>query len=383
MGILLRDLVAALSRAFPLRTAGYEKDAVGLQVGFDSDADLRKLLVAYEVTDAVIDEAIAVGANCILTYHPLIFPNLSAITDSSRTGKLVRRLVRENIALYVLHTAFDANTSFGTSSLMAQALGLQSVGPLTPLEGKLEKLVVFVPTTEAEKVRQAMWAAGAGNIGNYDECSFAAEGVGTFRGNDLSNPVIGTPNVRESVSETRIEVIVEKWRSAAVIRAMIEAHPYEEVAFDLYPLANGHPTYGMGSIGELPQPLAPDEFLRTVSRIFKTPSLRYSAVTKPTVRRIALLGGAGMDYYRAALAAGADVFVTGDVRYHDFYRAEHDGMLLVDAGHAETEQWVVAGMRNALASVELFVDLHPDVHDSFIVESRIVPNAVQYHLEQA
>lgn len=376
----LRDVIAALSHAFPLQTAGYEKDAVGLQVGFEADAVLSKLLVAYEVTDAVIDEAIDVGANLILAYHPLIFPNLTSVTDSTRTGKLVRRLVRANIALYVLHTAFDANVKQGTSALMAEALGLENIESLAPLEGKLEKIVVFVPTANAAAVREAMWAAGAGNIGNYDECSYSGEGTGTFRGNEASNPQVGAKLIRESVSESRIEMIVEKWRSGSVVRAMIAAHPYEEVAFDRYPLANSHPKYGMGSVGDLPQPIDVAAFLNLVSSVFKTPALRHSAVTNKGMRRIAVLGGAGMDYYSAALRSGADAFVTGDIRYHDFYRAAHDGLLLVDAGHAETERMVVAGMRNALRDVEMFVDLQKGIQGSPIVESRILPNAVQYRL---
>lgn len=381
MSILLSDVVAALSRSFPLRTAGYEKDTVGLQVGFDSGAELTRLLVAYEITDEVIDEALALNINFIVAYHPLIFPNVDSITDSTRTGKLVRRLIQAKLALYVLHTAFDSNAKQGTSALVAQALGLSDITTLVPLANTLEKLVVFVPNTQADGVREAMWAAGSGSIGSYDECSFSVPGVGTFRGGEESNPSIGTKFIRENVAESRIEMIVETWKAPAIIRAMIVAHPYEEVAYDRYPLINGHPNFGMGSVGNLSEPMECASLLHLLSNKFDVTVLRHSRVTKQSVRRIAIVGGAGMSYYSAAVQTGADVFITGDIRYHEFYRAEHDDILLIDAGHAETERWVVAGMRNVIASADMFVDLQADIQDTMIVESRILPNAVRYYLK--
>jgi hypothetical protein len=247
--MLIRTFLSAIGQTLPLRSAGYEKDAVGLQVGYPKDAELRKALIAYEVTSEVVDEAIANGANLIVSYHPLIFPNVSAITDATRTGTLLTKLIKNDIALYVVHTAFDANPEFGTSRLMADTLGLVNIKPLAPLNNLLEKIVVFAPEGDAASVQDAMWRAGAGYISNYDECSFTIDGEGTFRGNAESNPTIGKPLQRERLREKRIEMIVEKWRTPNVIAAMLEAHSYEEVAYDVYPLLNGHPKYGMGSIG--------------------------------------------------------------------------------------------------------------------------------------
>jgi dinuclear metal center YbgI/SA1388 family protein len=374
----LTQLITALGKTLPLRSAGYEKDAVGLQVGFAKDVELTKALVAYEVTDDVVAEAIEHGANLIISYHPLIFPNVSSITDSTRTGALLTKLIKNDIALYIVHTAFDANPEFGTSRLMADALGLANIKPLAPLANLLEKIVVFAPEAEANTVQEAMWLAGAGHISNYDECSFTTEGEGTFRGNATSNPTIGTPLVRESLREVRIEMIAEKWKTPRVISAMIEAHSYEEVAYDVYPLTNGHPHFGMGSVGELSVLMTSDDFLKDVKRIFGTPTLRHNGVGK-SISKVAMLGGSGMEYYSAARASGADCFITGDIRYHDFYRAAHDGILLIDAGHAETERFVTEGLMRAVLKSMRGGESGDETLKKFVINSRRKSNIVHYY----
>ncbi len=384
--MLIKTFLHAFGEAIPLTAAGYEKDAVGLQVGYDDGETLRRVLVVYEVTDEIISEAISIGANLIIAYHPLIFPNISSITDSTRTGLLVRRLIVSKIALYVVHTAFDAQPEFGTSALMARALGLKNIQTLAPLTDRLEKIVVFVPNADptiVEQVQAAMWQAGAGNISNYDECSFSVEGYGTFRGNEQSHPVIGQPLVRETASEVRIEMICERWKSQYVIKAMIGAHPYEEVAYDRYPVTNSHPKYGMGSIGEFAQPMPIAQFLEFTGKIFGSEVLRYSNSNKTVISRVAMLGGSGMDYYSMARNAGADAFLSGDIRYHDFYKAEHDRLLLVDVGHAETECFVVRGMLEQALRVWNVVDLHNTDQHSIVVGSGIRPNAVQYYIRKS
>ncbi len=374
----LTQLITALGTTLPLRSAGYEKDAVGLQVGFTKDVELTKALVAYEVTDEVVAEAIEVGANLIISYHPLIFPNVSSITDATRTGALLTKLIKNDIALYVVHTAFDANPQFGTSRLMADALGLANIKPLAPLSNLLEKIVVFAPEAEAKTVQEAMWRAGAGHISNYDECSFTLEGEGTFRGNASSNPTIGTPLVRESHREVRIEMIAEKWKTPRVISAMLEAHSYEEVAYDVYSLTNGHPHYGMGSIGELSVPMTTDGFLKDVKRIFGTPTLRYNGVEK-SISKVAMLGGSGMEYFSAARSAGADCFITGDIHYHDFYRGAHEGILLIDAGHAETERFVADGLMKAVRMTLKSIESSDETFENFVINSRRKSTIVHYY----
>jgi dinuclear metal center YbgI/SA1388 family protein len=374
----ISSFLSAFGEVVPLAAIGYVKDAVGLQVGYEMNAELRKALLAYEITDEVIDEALQINANLIVSYHPLIFPNISSVTDSSRTGSLVRKLIKNDIALYVIHTAFDAHPEFGTSKLMADALGLQEIRQLLPLSSFLEKIIVFVPKINAAQVREAMWKAGAGNISNYDECSFSIEGVGTFRGNKNSNPTIGKPLERESVDEIRLEMICESWKSLAVIEKMIIAHPYEEVAYDRYPLNNTHPKFGMGSIGEWSERKNLEESLSEIERIFGVPVLRHNAAKKEKYKRIAVLGGAGMEYYSAAKSAGADIFITGDIRYHDFYRAEHDNILLVDAGHSETERFVTTGMLKAAMIAYNVVNLHNEIPQSLVIKSAVSPNVVRY-----
>ncbi len=374
----LTELITALGATLPLRSAGYDKDAVGLQVGFAKDVELTKALVAYEITDEVVAEAMEVGANLIISYHPLIFPNVSSITDATRTGGLLTKLIKNDIALYVVHTAFDANPQFGTSRLMADALGLANIKPLASLSNLLEKIVVFAPEAEAKTVQEAMWQAGAGHISNYDECSFTLEGEGTFRGNASSNPTTGTPLVRESLREVRIEMIAEKWKTSRVVSAMLEAHSYEEVAYDVYSLTNGHPHYGMGSIGELSVPMTTDGFLKDVKRIFGTPSLRHNGVEK-SISKVAMLGGSGMEYFSAARSAGADCFITGDVHYHDFYRGAHEGILLIDAGHGETERFVADGLMKAVRMALKSIESSDETFENFVINSRRKSNIVHYY----
>ncbi len=379
----IREFIRAFDEVIPLASAGYEKDAVGLQVCADPGAEITRILLAYEITDAVICEAEQLGANLIVCYHPLIFPSVNSITEANRTGMLVARLISASISLYILHTAFDAHPVFGSSALMASALGLKRTQSLSPLKNSLEKIAVFVPASDPEiieKVKQAMWDAGAGSISNYDECSFSTPGTGTFRGAPDSNPAIGTPMVRESVHEIRLEMICERWKAGRIIREMIAVHPYEEVAYDRYALLNEHPKFGMGTIGDLAEGASKEEFLELVGRTFGQSVLRYSSITDKMIRRVAVLAGAGMEYYSNARAKGADAFITGDIRYHDFYKAEHDGVLLIDAGHSETERFVVSGMFQAALSVCISVDLHLSTEQSYIVESALRPNAVCYHL---
>jgi dinuclear metal center YbgI/SA1388 family protein len=375
----IAEFLTAFNEVVPLAAIGYAKDAVGLQVGYERNAELNKALLAYEITDEVINEALAVSANLIISYHPLIFPNISSVTGSTRTGSLIRKLIKNDIALYVIHTAFDSHPEFGTSRLMADALGLEHIRPIVSHTDLLEKIVVFVPKDKVQDVQEAMWEAGAGNIGNYDECSFSVHGVGTFRGNETTNPTIGKPLAKEAVDEVRLEMICEKWKTADIIRKMIVVHPYEEVAYDLYPLMNSHPRFGMGSIGNWSEGKSIEAILAEISKVFGTSVLRHNGVVKDIYSRVAMLGGAGMEYFSAARSQSADIFITGDVRYHDFYRAKHDNVLLIDAGHAETERFVTVGMLKAVVRTFNVVNLHNETPQSLVIESAVSPNIVRYY----
>jgi dinuclear metal center YbgI/SA1388 family protein len=378
--MLITDFTRALEEIIPLGAIGFEKDAVGMQVGLPGGAELTKALFAYEVTSEVIEEARSVGANLIVAYHPLIFPSMRSIGDSDRTGALVRELVKHDIGLYIQHTAFDAHPKHGTSRLMAEALGLENIQPLAPLKGTLNKIVVYVPVEQAQKVAEAMSAAGAGRIGDYIDCSFRIEGSGTFlKRGEKGSQFIGEPGILERVDEVRLEMISDRWNTGKAVSAMIKAHPYEEPAYDVIPLINESPNFGMGAAGEWPTALDLEEMLSRARNAFGSKALRHNRVTRTSFKRAAMVGGAGMDFYSAAQAR-ADVFITADVRYHDFYRAEHSNILLIDAGHAETERFVAQGMvrvaRDALGSSTL--NLSDETAQELVLVARTEPNAVRY-----
>ncbi len=376
--MLITEFIHALEEVVPLASAGYARDAVGLQVGGEPDAKLEKVLIAYEVTEEIIQEAIEIGANLIVAFHPLIFPTVDRLTNASRTGKLVRDLIKADISLYVLHTAFDSQIEFGTSRLMAEVLELESIQPLEPLKNSLNKIVVYVPHSAAREVSEALSKAGAGTIGHYEECAWQVEGRGTFRGNERSNPSVGKKNILESVDEVRLEMICESWNTGRAIKAMIEAHPYEEVAYDILSLVNGSKNFGMGAVGEWPKERSVEEALARIRTAFGTPMLRYNQTSNRRVMKVAMVGGAGMEYYSLAVRVKADLFITADIRYHDFYRARHDNIALVDAGHAETERFVAQGMLRAIRKALTIVESGGDQSVSLLAVSRVEPNAVRY-----
>ena len=316
-------------------------DNVGLQVG-DPAAPVTRVLVALDLTPAVLDEAEAMGAELVVTHHPLLFRPLKRLTPDDPTGALALRLARTGTAYYAIHTNLDAALA-GVSVALAERLGLTGVRFLAPLEGALRKLVVFVPRTHAEAVRHALAAAGAGCIGNYEACSFETPGTGRFRPGAGTTPAIGTPDgPEEAVDEIRLEVEVARWDVPAALAAVRAAHPYEEVAYDLYPVEQTATRAGFGAVGDLPEPEPLERFLARVARTLPSDALRYAGDPAMSVRRVAVCGGAGADLIGRARAAGADAYVTADLTYHRFFEAlAPDGtprMALIDAGHYETER---------------------------------------------
>jgi dinuclear metal center YbgI/SA1388 family protein len=312
----------------------WERDNIGLLTG-TSTQTVKKILVALDVTDEVIDEAINRKADLIITHHPVIFGSVKSITDNDRTGRLLLRLIRKNIALFAAHTNLDF-TRDGVSFALAKKFNLQNVRVLHKDVRQYYKVAVFVPVSHTEKVMLGMANAGAGSIGAYDSCSFQAEGTGTFRPLKGSNPFIGSTGSLERVEEIRLEMIVPSWKLNSVVEAMRAAHPYEEIAYDIYTLANVSSEYGSGVVGELPKPASLRTLLQTVQKKLHVPSLRYTGILNQTVSSIALCGGSGADLLPVAVQQGADVFITADIKYHTFQQAE-GAIALVDAGHYETE----------------------------------------------
>jgi len=335
--MILADIEDFFEEWAPRWTA-WERDNVGIQVGHRS-RKVSKLVVALDVTPEIVKEAVAAKADLIVTHHPLLFRPPSSITDSDPVGKLVLSLAEKRIALFSAHTNLDSAAG-GVSFALAHALGIAKPAFLVPLKDTMVKIAVFVPEQHSDAVAAAMARSGAGVIGEYQSCSFRVSGKGTFRGSERSTPTIGKPLRLEEVDEVRLEMIVPRPRITAVVEAMKAAHPYEEVAYDLYTLENGNPNVGMGAIGNLPKPMTFRSFLVHVKRSLRASSLRFSGMTGQTVKRVAVCGGSGSELLEDAIRAKANVLVTADVRYHGF-QAANGQIALVDAGHYETEHVVL------------------------------------------
>ena len=303
----------------------------------DKNRAVSGIIVSLDATEEVVDEAIAKGCNLIVSHHPIVFGGLKSFTGKNYVERTVIKAIKNDVAIYALHTNLD-NVHSGVNRMIGEKLGIKKPKILSPKKGLLQKLVVFAESSNAEAVREAMFEAGAGHIGNYDRCSFNLEGEGTFRGNDSTNPTVGEAGKHSREREVRIEVILPAFASAQVIRAMKAAHSYEEVAYDLYALENEWQGAGSGMVGELPNEVDTMEFLSTVKTKFEAGVVRYTPIHKKKVKKIAWCGGSGSFLLDHAIAAGADVFITSDFKYHQFFDADNR-IVIADIGHFEGEQF--------------------------------------------
>ena len=326
--------------------AAWEKDNIGLQVG-SRNRKLKNIFLTLELTENSLDQAIKNDCNFIFTHHPLIFKPLKNLDlDQSNKNLLIQKLLKNNISLFSAHTNLDF-TKDGVSFQLAKTIGLKNIRFLKNEESNQVKIVVFVPTDSKDTVADAIFNAGGGIIGEYDKCSFNSSGVGTFRGSNFSNPVIGQKNNFEKVNEIRLEVLVNNWEINSVVNAIKLSHPYEEPAIDIYPLKNKNANYGFGAIGELPSKLSEKLFLSHVSKKLKTKALKYCTGKNKTISTVAVCGGSCAEMWSDAIAAGADAFVTADIKYHTFQDAENK-ILFIDAGHFETEIVVLNKVKQKL-----------------------------------
>jgi dinuclear metal center YbgI/SA1388 family protein len=331
----LSEISKYLDNAIPLSfQEGYDNS--GLQVG-NPESEISSALLTIDVTGEVIEEAISKGCNLVISHHPLIFNPIKKITGRSFTERIIARAIKEDIAIYSAHTNLDA-VDFGVSRKMAMKLNLQNVKVLVPLKNKLLKLVTFIPESHLEKVKSALFEAGAGVTGNYDHCGFASPGTGSFRAGENANPYVGESGKNHFENEIRFETILFSHLKTNVIKALLATHPYEEVAFDLYPLDNENIENGLGCVGEFELAVTETEFLNQVSDVFDARGVRYSNLTGHEVKKVALCGGSGASLIGNALASGADAFVTADVKYHNFFDSGKS-ILIVDAGHFESEKF--------------------------------------------
>ena len=311
-------------------------DNCGLLIG-DNNMEVTGVLLTIDVTEAVIEEAIAGNKNLIISHHPLIFNRLKSITKKNETERCIANAIKNNIAIYAAHTNID-NVLEGVSGKMADKIGLINKQILVPKSDMLVKLVTYVPDLHSYRVRKALFDAGAGHIGNYDECSFNIQGNGTFRANQVAQPFVGAKGEFHTEKETKIEVIVPSFNIGRVVDALIAAHPYEEPAYDIYPLNNKLNRVGLGVIGELPEPEDGKLFLQRLKSVFKTGVIRYTNLSDKKISKVALCGGAGSSLLQEAIAVNADIFVSGDFKYHEFF--ETNGKITIaDIGHFESEQF--------------------------------------------
>jgi dinuclear metal center YbgI/SA1388 family protein len=331
-------------------------DNCGLQVG-NGQSDLTHTLISLDVTEEILEEAIAKKCNLIISHHPLIFHGLKKITGVTAEERIIEKAIRNDITIFSAHTSLDNNFS-GLNIFIADKLGLKNTKILSPTKNLLKKLVVFCPTDHVDKVRNALFAEGGGHIGNYDSCSFNLLGKGSFRGNNKTNPFVGKPNELHFEEEMRIELIYPVNIESKIINAMLENHPYEEVAYDIYKLDNTYPKIGAGVIGNLETPVNSLEFLQFLKETFGTKCIRHNGPFKNEIQTVAFCGGSGIFLLNQAISKKADIFITSDIKYHDFFTEK---IMLADIGHFESEQFSVELIASVLMKkFPTFAFLNPE-----------------------
>src|SRR6056297_1629075 len=330
----IREIISSIESFAPL-VFQEDYDNAGLIVG-DQEQEAKGALITGDITEKIIDEARKKKINLIIAHHPIIFAGLKKITGKNYVERIIIKALKNDIAIYAAHTNLD-NIQGGVNSKIAEKLNLINTKILVPLDNHLMKLVYFVPTGHAGQTRKAIFKAGAGHIGNYDMCSYNVEGKGSFRAGEETDPFVGHKNEIHFEDEVRIETIFPKHLKHNIIRALVEAHPYEEVAYDIYPLENQFEKAGSGIIGELKDEISEIKFLEKVKEIFKAKCIRHTQLFHKPVKKIAVCGGSGSFLLNEAIKQKADVFISADFKYHQFFDAE-DKIIIADIGHFESEQ---------------------------------------------
>lgn len=368
----ISEIISELEHLAP-RAYAEGFDNTGLLVG-DKSISVTGVLIALDTLEAVVDEAIENNCNLIVSFHPIIFSGLKKITGKTYVERVVLKAIKNDIAIYAIHTALD-NSFQGVNAGICDRLQLANRKILIPQKGTIKKLVTYVPTKEAATLKQALFAAGAGSIGNYDDCSFSNEGKGTYKGDANSNPVVGEKHEFITADETQITITFPKHKESAVIKTLKEAHPYEEVAYEILTLENTNQHIGMGMIGSLEKPMQEEAFLKYLKTKMNAQVVRHSNFRNKEIKKVAVLGGSGSFAIGAAKAAGADVFVTADLKYHDFYQAENK-LLLADIGHYESEQFTKQLLHTFLS--KKISNFAPALPQGRVVLSKINTNPISY-----
>lgn len=331
----IKDVAGVLHQMAPLAYAE-DYDNVGLLLG-DEDTVVKGILVCHDALPDVIDEAVLKNCNLIVCFHPIIFSGLKKINGKNYVEQSVLKAIKNDIAVYAVHTSLD-NHIAGVNRILCNAIGLQNPEILIPKVNTICKLTTYTVAENAEKVRSALFDAGAGNIGNYDYCSFNSEGTGTYRGNEASNPVIGAKGELVTTREVKIEVTFQKHVKIEVLKALFDAHLYEEVAYEITELENVNQHIGLGMTGTFDSAMTEEEFLMHVRKCLQCKVIKHTKLTGKTIKKVAVLGGSGAFAIANAIKAGADAYITADLKYHNFFEAESK-LLLADVGHYESEQY--------------------------------------------
>jgi len=361
----IREITQFIESIAPLAfQEGYDNS--GLIIGRQDD-EISGVLITLDITEDIIDEAISKKLNLILSHHPILFSGLKKFNDSNYIERCVAKAIKNDIAIYAAHTNLDSVFG-GVNSKICEKLNMQNCKMLVHKQNFLKKLVTFVPIADAEKVRTALFEAGAGNIGNYDSCSFNQTGTGSFKGNESTHPYAGEKNKLHFEEETRIETIFPKQIQNRIVEALLKSHPYEEVAYDIYPLDNEFPLGGTGMIGELAEPMEELHFLEKLKEIFNCKVVKYTRLLGKPIKKIAVCGGSGSSFLSKAIAQNADIYISGDFKYHQFFDAENR-IIIADIGHYESEQF----------TKEVFYELLTKKFPKFAVQlSGISTNPVNY-----
>jgi len=331
----VKEVTDILEELAPLAYAE-DFDNVGLLVG-NTEAKVTGILITLDTLESVVDEAITTNCNLIVSFHPIIFKGLKKIIGRNYIEKIVIKAIQNNINIYSMHTALD-NCPQGVNAKICEVLGLNNTKILIPQKGTIKKLTTYAPSSDVDSIKISLFEVGAGTIGNYQNCSFVTDGMGSYLPQENANPQKGNIGELQFENETQINVTFDKAKEKKVLQALSKSHPYEEVAYEITTLENTNQNIGMGMIGELQEPMTEEVFLKSVKIMMNTEAIRHTQFLKKEVKKVAVLGGSGAFAIKAAINSGADVFITSDIKYHQFYEAEGK-LVLADIGHYESEQF--------------------------------------------
>jgi dinuclear metal center YbgI/SA1388 family protein len=363
--IKLKEITDHLESIAPL---SYQEsyDNAGLICG-NHEMQVKGILICLDSTEEVIEEAIANNCNIVIAHHPIVFSGIKKFNGKNYVERVIIKAIKNDIAIYAAHTNLD-NVLVGVNGKIAEKLGLQNCKILSPQKNNLKKLITFCPEDKAAQVREAIFAAGAGTIGNYSECSFNSSGMGTFKAGNNTQPYVGEKGKQHQEKEIKIETIYPSEIESRLLKALFTAHPYEEVAYDIISLNNSSPNVGSGIIGELPAEADEKTFLNTLKKQMNTPLVRYTALKGKKIKKVSICGGSGSFLLKDSIAAGADIFITSDFKYHQFFDAENR-IIIADIGHYESEQY----------TSELFYEILKKKFSTFAIHlSKINTNPINY-----